>query len=119
MVLLRSGLHHMGCCSSKSPTRGACGVGVFALVCQPPALREDWYSVDAAEVAPQQPPIASQFTALPALESVPVTPGPTSWAFLSTGVTCSYPRPSGRASAAAGKATPTNAAHIAASVSSA
>ena len=89
MVLLRSGLHHMGCCSSKRPTRGVGGVGVFAVVCQPLAVRADWYSVDAAEVAPQHPPMASQFTALPALESVPVTPGPTSWAFLSSGVTCS------------------------------
>src|SRR6201995_3924800 len=109
----------MGCCSSKRPTSGVGGVGVFAVVCQPPAVREDWYSVDAAEVAPQQPPMASQLTALPALEFVPVMPGPTSWAFLSSGVTCSYPRPSGSARAAAGSATAKAATHAAASESSA
>ena len=104
----------MGCCSWKSPDEGvpAGGVGVFAVVCQPPAVREDWYRVTPAEVAPQHPPIASQFTALPALV-VPGMPAPTSWAFLSSGVTCSYPRPSGRTSAAEATRRYQDAAHTA------
>ena len=87
IVLLRSLLKKSGFCSAKSPTSAVGGLGVLEAVLQEPsAARRDWYSVNAAEVAPQQPPGASQLTALPLTEG---TPGPVSSPFLSTGVTIS------------------------------